>query len=167
MTKQISNGYTDTPISGVSSLTFPRAILNIEKDYRVKSNNNGKEIVLTNITSPVDRPENIRLAYTEVANIYGGTSIDPSLLAPTKRGVSVLAQVTDVMAVTDDANSDFRIDLPMSAHLVIKVPASEYVTAEVVQQLVGRLLSSLFDAGKTDSARLNAILRGSLVPSEL
>jgi len=167
MTKQISNGYTDTPISGVSSLTSPRAVLNIAKDFRIKSNNNGKEVVLTNITSPVDRPENIRLAYTEVANIYGGTSVDPSVSAPTKRGVSILAQVTDVMSVQDDANSDFRIDLPLSAHLVIKVPASEYVTAETVQTLVGRLLSSLFDSGKTDLTRLDAILRGSLVPSEL
>lgn len=167
MTKQISKGYTDTAVSGVPSLTYPRAVLNIAKDFRVKTNNSGKEVILTNITSPVDRPENIRIAYTDVANIYGGTSIEPSVLAPTKRGVSVLAQVTDVMSVTDDTNSDFRIDLPLSAHLVIKVPASEYVTADVVHTLVGRLLSSLFDTGVTTNARLDAILRGSLVPSEL
>jgi len=164
MAKVISRGYTDTPVTGVSSLTFPRAILNFEKDFRVKSNNNGKEVVLTNITSPIDRPENIRVAHTDIANIYGGTSVEPSVLAPTKRGVSVLAQVTEVLSVSDDTNSDFRIDLPVSAHLVIKVPNSEYITAEVVQTLVGRLLSSLFDTGVTTTSRLDAILRGSLVP---
>lgn len=167
MAKEIKTGYTDTPVSGVSSLTFPRAVLNIQKDFRVKSNNNGKEIVLTNITAPIDRPENIRLAYSEIANIYNGTGIEPSVASPTKKGVSVLAQVTDTISVTDTVDADFRIDLPLSAHLVIKAPASEYVTSAQVQAVVGRLLSSLFDTGVTTTSRLEAILRGSLVPTEL
>jgi cell division septal protein FtsQ len=167
MAKIINSGYIDTPVSGVSTLTFPRAVLNVKQDFRVKSNKDGKEIVLTNITSPIDRPENIRLAYTEVANVYNGTGIEPSVAAPTKRGVSVLAQVTDVISVTDDADADFRIDLPLSAHLVIKVPASQYITAAQVKTAVGRLLSSLFDTGSVADARLEAILRGSLVPNEM
>lgn len=166
MTKVITNGYTDTPIDGVSTLTFPRGLVNLKQDFRVKSSN-GKEVVLTNITSPIDRPEQIRIAATDIANIYNGTSIEPSALAPTKRGVSVLAQVTDVVSVTDDTDADYRVDLPLSAHLVIKVPASEYVNAETVKTLVGRLLSSLFDTGSSTNARLEAILRGSLEPSEL
>lgn len=164
----INPGYTDTPVSGVPSLTFPRAVLNIGTDFRVKNqNNNGKEVVLTNITSPIDRPENIRIAYTDVANIYSGTSVEPSVLAPSKKGVSILSQVTDIYSVTDSTNVDFRIDLPMSAHLVLKVPASQYITGAVVQTLVGRLLSSLFDTGVTSTTRLEAILRGSLTPTEL
>lgn len=167
MAKVINRGYTDTPVSGVTSLTFPRAILNYKSDFRVKSNKDGKEIVMTNITSPVDRPENVRLAYTEIANVYSGTGIEPSVAAPTKRGVSVLCQVTDVISVSDSADVDYRIDLPISAHLVIKVPASEHVNAAEVQILVGRLLSGLFDTGSTSTSRLEAILRGSLVPTEV
>jgi len=167
MAKTINQGYTDTPISGVTTLTFPRAILNFDKDFRVKSNNNGKEIVLTNITSPVDRPENIRIAYSDVANIYSGTGIEPSVTSPTKRGVSILSQVTDVVSVRDDADADYRLDLPISCHLVIKVPASEFITAAQVKIAVGRLLSSLFDSGSITDSRLEAILRGSLVPTEL
>jgi len=168
MAKTISNGYTDTPVAGVSALTFPRAVLNIKTDFRVKSqSNNGKEVIMTNITSPIDRPENVRLAHTDVANIYSGTAVEPSVFAPTKKGVSILAQVTDIMSVTDTTNTDYRIDLPLSAHLVIKVPSSEHVNAAEVQKLVGRLLSSLFDTGVTSTSRLDAILRGSLVPTEL
>jgi hypothetical protein len=133
----------------------------------VKSNKDGKEIVMTNITSPIDRPENIRLAFTDVVNIYNGTSIEPSVAAPTKRGVSVLAQVTDIASVTDSTDADFRVDLPLSAHLVLKVPASEYVTPAMVQALIGRLLSSLYDTGSTSENRLAAILRGALVSTEL
>lgn len=167
MAKQKSMGYIDTPISGVTSLTFPRAVLNCAKDFRVKSNQPGKEVVLTNITSPIDRPERIRIAYSDLTNIYSGTGIDASVFAPTKRGVSVLAQVTDVISVTDDLNPDFRIDLPVSYHLVIKVPASEFITAADINTGIGRLLSSLFDSGVSTTSRLEAILRGSLVPTEL
>jgi hypothetical protein len=167
MTKEIKAGYLDTAISGVTTLTFPRGLVNLKQDFRVKSNNNGKEVVLTNLTSPIDRPENIRLAYSEIANIYNGTGIEPSVAAPSKKGVSVLAQVTDVISVADTTDADFRIDLPLSAHLVIKAPASEYVTAAQIQTVVGRLLSSLFDTGSTSNSRLEAILRGSLVPTEL
>lgn len=167
MTTVINKGYTDTPVEGVTSLTFPRAILNVGTDYRVRANVPGKEIVLTNLTSPVDRPEKIRIGYTELANIYSGTGIDPSVSAPTKRGVSILGQVTNILSVTDDADPDYRRDYPLSAHIVIKVPASEHISAAVVQELVGRLLSSLFDTGSTSTTRLDAILRGSLAPSEL
>jgi len=167
MAKVITQGFTDTPVSGVTALTLPRAILNFDKDFRVKSNNNGKEVVLTNITSPIDRPENIRLAYSDITNIYSGTGIEPSVTAPTKRGVSILSQITDVVSVTDDTDADFRLDLPLSMHLVIKVPASEYITSDQLQLTLGRLLSSLFDSGSQSGSRLEAIVRGSLVPTEL
>lgn len=167
MAKVVSAGYTDTPISGVTTLTFPRGILNFEKDFAVKSNQAGKEVVLTNITCAVDRPEKIRIAYSDVANVYSGTDIETSVLAPTKRGVSILAQVTEVLSVTDATDPEYRIDLPVSYHLVIKVPASEFITAATVQNGLGRLLSSLFDSGVTTTSRLEAILRGSLKPSTL
>lgn len=167
MTKIKSKGYTDTPIDGVTSLTFDRGILNFGKDFRVKSNNAGKEVVLTNITSPIDRPEKIRIAYSDIANVYTGSGIEPSVFASTKRGVSILAQVTEVISVTDDTDPDYQIDLPVSYHLVVKVPSNENITAADINTGIGRLLSSLFDSGVSTTSRLEAILRGSLVPSEL
>lgn len=167
MATVVTKGYTDTPISGVSSLTFPRAILNFEKDFRVKSNTAGKEVVVTNLTCPPDIPEKIRFQYTELNNIYAGTGIEPSVSSPTKKGASVLVQLTDIKSVTDSADPDYRIDLPMSYQLVVKVPISGQITAADIREGLGRLLSALYDSGVTDDARLNALLRGSLVPSGL
>lgn len=167
MAKVKSTGYTDTPINGVSSLNFSRGLLNFAADFRIKSNNAGKEVILTNITSPVDRPEKIRIGYTDVANVYSGTGVEPSVSAPTKRGTQILAQVTEVISVTDDADPEYRLDLPVSYHLVIKVPTSSYISATDVTAGLGRLLSSLFDTGVTTTTRLEAILRGALVPSGL
>lgn len=167
MSKVKSVGYTDTAIEGVSSLTLQRGILNLGKDFRVKVNNPGKEVKLTNITCPTDRPEVIRIAYSDIPNVYSGTGIETAVTAPTKRGVSILSQITSVTSVTDSVAPDYRIDLPLSCHLVIKVPANENITADDVLVVVGRLLSSLFDSGVSTTSRLEAILRGSLVPSEL
>lgn len=167
MAKVKNLGHTDTTVAGVPSLTFPRAVLNFGADFRVKSNQPGKEVVLTNLTSPVDRPEKIRIAFSDVSNVYSGTDIDSSVYAPTKRGVSVLVQLTETISVTDDADSDYRVDLPVSFHLVVKVPASEHITAADIQTGLGRLISGLFDTGVTTTTRLEAILRGSLVPQGL
>lgn len=167
MAKVISKGYTDTAVSGVTSLTFPRAVLNIEKDFRIKSNVPGKEVVLTNITSPIDRPEVIKLQYSDIGNIYTGTSIEPSVLAPTKHGVRLFGSVSDVISVTDSVDPNYRIDLPLQCSIVIKTPSSEHITSTMLLESIGRLLSSLFNTGVSDTARLEAILRGSLNPSGL
>lgn len=167
MSKTVSTGYTDTPVDGVSELTFPRAVLNFGTDFRVKANTPGKEVILTNITSPTDQPELIKLCYSEIADIYRGSKVEPTIFTPTKKGVSILAQVNDVISVTDTTDADYRVDLPVQCHLVIKVPMSAEITANVVQTCIGRLLSSLFDTGVETTSRLEAILRGVLVPSDL
>lgn len=167
MSKTVSPGYTDTAIEGVSSLNFARGLVNFEKDFKVKMEIAGKEVVLTNITSPVDRPEKVRIAYSEVANVYAGTGIETGLCAPTKKGVSILAQVTETLSVSDSSDPTYRIDLPVSYHLVIKVPVSEHITSSTIITGIGRLLSALFDTGSTGASRLDGLLRGSLVPSDV
>lgn len=167
MSKIISTGYTDTAIDGVSSLTMSRGLLNFGKDFRIKTNVAGKEVVLTNITSPVDRPEKIRIGYSEVANVFAGSGVEPSVSAPSKKGTQILAQVTEVISVTDDTDLEYRLDLPVSYHLVIKVPTSEYITSSVIVAGLGRLMSALFDTGVSTTTRLDGILRGALVPTEL
>lgn len=167
MAKVKSMGFTDTAITGNPVLTFPRGNVNFQADFRVKSNNAGKEVVLTNISSPADRPEKIRIAVTELPNVYSGSGVEDKVTAPTKRGVSILAQVTEVISVTDSVDPNYRVDLPVSYHLVIKVPSSEHITSAEVTTGLGRLLSGLFDTGATSSSRLEAILRGSLVPQGL
>lgn len=166
MAKSTSYGYTDTAIEGVSSLTLTRGLLNFGANFRVKSEKPG-EIVLANISSPVDRVEKIRIAYSEVANIYTGTGIEASLSSPSKKGVSILVQITEVLSVSDSVDADYRIDLPVSYHFVIKVPASEYITANVVLTGIGRLMSVLFDTGVSSTSRLEGLLRGSLTPSDI
>lgn len=161
MAKVISVGYTDT-IAVAKSLSIPD--LDYTVDFTPKSTKDGVAII-TNVTSPLDRPENIRFAYSEIANVYEGTKVDPGYLGTSKRGVSLLCQVTDIYSLTDDTDTAYRVDLPVSAHIVLRLPACEYITPDMAKALVVRTVSSMFGTGQVSSARIAALLRGSLLPS--
>lgn len=166
MTKQLSMNFTDTAISGVTTLTFPRGKVNFKADWRIKQDE-PEEAILTNLTSPVVYPERMRISASDVANVYSGSSVEPSLYAPTKRGRSVLVQVNEIWKVTDSVDATYEVALPVQCHLVIKVPNHELVTPDAIQTLVGRAVSGLFETGSADTTRLGSLLRGSLLPSDL
>lgn len=160
----INNGYIDTAIPGVSSLAFARGLVNYPVDFRITSETTG-EVKLTNLTSPLDRPETVRIAYSVIPDVYKGSGISVNVQPPSSKGVSILCQVTNVYRDTTIAASP--IDLPVSTHMVIRVPAHSSITAELVQAHIGRLISSLYDTGSTGTSRLESLLRGSLQPAGL
>ena len=166
MAKSVSVGYTDTAIVGNPVLNLLRGSVNFGADFRVKQES-PNEVILVNLTSPVDRPEKFRFSYSEVANIYSGTDVDPSVYAPSKRGVSVLCQLTETLSVTDDTDPSYRVDLPISAHLVLKLPANENITATMLQTIFARMASGLYATGLTTTSRIDSMVRGSLKPSDV
>lgn len=111
MAKVVNVGYTDTPIAGSPVLNLLRGSVNFKADFRVKVDT-PNEVIVTNLTSPVDRPEKFRFAYSEVPDIYKGTDINPAVYAPSRRGVSVLCQLSEVISVTDSTDPSYRKDVP-------------------------------------------------------
>lgn len=160
----INLGYTDTPVDGVPTLTFPRGVLNYSKDWREVDTSKPDEVILTNVTSPLDRGERIRLAVSRISNVYQNTGISESAKAPSSKGLSILCQLTNTLRCESALGN---VDLPVSVHLVIKVPAHEDITAAVIETQLGRLLSGLYETGDTTTSRLSAIMRGSLMPIDL
>lgn len=168
MTKSLSLNRTDTTVSGVPSLSLPMSVLNFAADFRVKDSDSKKETIITNMTSPIDRPETIRIGVSEIKNVYTGTGIDPSVMSPSKKGVSIVCQIKGTWTVTDSVDASYRVDLPVEAHIVMKIPAHELITADVTKAWVGRMAAGLVEnTGLADSTRLNSLLRGSLLPSDM
>lgn len=165
MGKVINKGYTDTPIENVGDLSVQRKPINFGADFRVLSDTSN-EVVLTNVTSPIDRPERIRIARKEVNNVYQGTDISSSVFAPSKRGVNLHLQLQQTVEVTDDANPEFLVQAPITTSITIKTPAS-YLDAGNVLDSVERLLSALYDTNSNESDRMAGLLRGSLVPKDI
>lgn len=168
MAKVVTLGYTDSAIPDVATLNFPRGLLNFGADWSVQNTGNGKELTIVNHTSPLGTPpEKIRFSIADVANVFTGTPVEPSIYLPNKKGKSILAQLTECWVVTDDADATYRVELPISAHIVLKVPMSEYVTGARLEALVGRLISGLYETGSLTTSRFDGLVRGSLAPADV
>lgn len=155
--------HTDTAVSAVGSLQ-PDS-LNFSVDF-AKMATKAQEAVVTNLTSPVDRKETIRWAYSRIANVYTGSDISPSAYAMNKTGASVLAQLNCVLSFSDDAG--VRTDLPLSAHLVMKVPNHEAITGTILSSLLKRLVGTLYEESDSSmDARLTALVHGAVLPKAI
>lgn len=166
MAKAVSVNYTDTAISGVIERALARGLINYGADWRVKSEQ-PEEVILTNLTSPTSYPERIRIGASEVADVYKGSGVEPGLYSPTRRGTSILCQLTEVWKVTDTVDSTYEVALPVTGHIVLKVPNNEQITPAMINTFLGRLVSGLFETGSETTTRLASILRGSLTPADL
>lgn len=162
----VNKNYTDTPIAGAADKTKVLAKLNFSQDFAMKVSG-GNEAIITNLSSPVGFPERLRTGYTVHPNVYKNTGLDPNFYPPSRQGVSVLSGITEVWTVTESSDPSFKIALPVSAHIVIKTPQSEYINSADIETLVLRLLSTLYDQNSGSLERITALLRGSLLPREV
>lgn len=160
MAKVISKGYTDTVVA-TKSLSIPD--LSFSTDFCKKVDDPGTA-VLANVTSPLDRTELITFGYSEVRDVYKDQNIDSSVQAASHKGVQILAKVTDVFSLTDSVDPSYRVDLPVSAHVVIRVPACEYISTSDIEKLALRAVSALYDTGAITTTKLANVLKGALIP---
>jgi len=163
--------YTNTatsPATDTRDTIIPEP-LNFAADYRVLKEAGG-EVVLTNINCPLTNPETIRIAFSEIADVFKGAAIEPSGDTMSsmgsqawRKGASILVQMNGVGVASADSAL-----FPYSAHLVLKIPYGADPEADDVVAIVNRLLGSLYDTGSDDpTARLDALLRGVLTPADL
>lgn len=165
MSKSLSMGYTDTAFGSPATLNFVRANTNYGADFTIKQLSSG-ETKIVNITSSNDRPETIRLAYSEVKDVYVNSGIDSAYYAPSRRGFSLVSQITEVARVTESIDGSVY-DLPISAHLVIKAPNDALITATVIETVLKRLMSSLYNDNVTTTTRLAQLMKGAVTPPEV
>lgn len=165
MTK--SFGYTDS-VTNTKSISIPTISYTSDFSRDTRVSKKGEQII-NNRTSPLDQPETVRFAIDNISNIYKDTSIDPSAMSVSTKGLSLLVQLNDILRVTPDEGSGvypiMPVDLPIGAHLVLKVPSSQYVTATEAMNVVHRLVAFLYETDGTGLTRLEGLLRGALLPT--
>lgn len=155
------NRTTHTGTGSTDSLTYEKMDM---ADFAV-SKNVAESCVITNMTSPLGRPEMVEYQFQNIADVYTNTGIDRALWTPSKRGVAFFTKVTETWSAvdTDDASKP-EYALPVQATLRLKIPSNTLISETDVANLVQRLVASLFDSdGHSRYARL---LRGSLNPKE-
>ena len=166
MAIQVAINHTDTAVSGITTLGLDRAVLNFGKDFCIKQDDPG-EAVISNRTSPIDCPEKFRFACSSVKDIYQNTDIEPSTRAASRRGSRVLCQLSDVYTLTDSTDATFRVNLPIEGHIVLTLPNDNNLTDAMLLAFIGRMISGLFETGSNTATRLQSLLRGAMLPSDL
>lgn len=166
MTITINKGYQadGTPASLTTTVNhFPTTF--------AKREASAGESVLVNTGSPTDRLEVVRTAIKDIKNVYNGTGIIPGYQSPNQTGRQLLIQLNETWAKVDSEDSSFRQDLPVQAHLVIKLPNESLISENDVTELIGRLIGLLSESDgnvePTITSRLVALLRGALTPAGL
>lgn len=166
MTITINKGYTadGTPASLTTTVHhFPTTF--------AKREASAGESVLVNTGTPTDRLEVVRTAIKDIKNVYNGTGVIPGYMSPNQTGKQLLIQLNEMWAKVDSENASFRQDIPVQAHLVIKLPNESLISENDVLELVGRLIGLLSESDggvePTITSRLVALLRGALTPAGL
>lgn len=167
MAKTLSMNFTDTAVTGGTAVELTLPQLNWSADFRERDTKSPDEVIVVNTTSPIDQPEKFRWAYNQVQDVYRNSGIDPTLYYASRRGTQILCQLTDVYSVTDSAAPDYLALLPVEAHLVVRVPNNDLLTPQIVEGLIKRMLAGLYETKSGQYTRLQALLRGALLPSAL
>lgn len=165
MSKSLGFSYSDTAFGSPETLNLVRANINFGVDY-VESERKPNETKLININSSNDRPEKFRIAYSEVKDIYANSGIDPAYYAPSRKGFSIVSQLTNVGRVTESTTGEVY-DIPFSVHVVIKASNDVLVTATVLETELKRMLSALYLENATTVTRLSQLMKGAVTPPEL
>lgn len=148
---------TDVPVT----LQDPKAIP--WDNFGIVKRKGDNEFTLNNALAPTDRPDRFRFASSAVQNVYESTGIDPAYWLPSHRGTSILCQLTDVYTAAD-ATSGISYYLPLSAHLVLKVPNTDILTLDDIETFLMRLIAGLSDSKGSLKSQLSRLLRGIITP---
>lgn len=162
MSYTVNTNTLDQPISGVE-MKLPIPAVNFDANFRM-TKNDPRELIVTNLTSPLGLAEKFRWSFSDVANVYSGTDISPALRSQLSQGVSVLCQLTENWTVTSSEDPSYEVVLPVSAHVVLKLPVNNAISGDNILTLVERLISGIMPKGEIGSERLAALVRGSLSP---
>jgi len=162
MSKTVTLNFTDT--AGGTAPTITMSAINYGTDF-VKVANQAGLADLSNLTSPTDAPNTVRFSLNPISDIYKGTPVTDAYKSPNKSGFSLLSQCNVVATITDSEDATYRVDLPLSAHIVLKAPYDANITTAHLVTISNRALGGLYETDGT--LRVGNMARGGLLPADL
>jgi hypothetical protein len=118
--------------------------------------------VLANKTAPIDQEELVTFRTRLLPKL--DTYLNIQNPAKVKGGIQYSATVEAVRTTTDTEDSSFRVDEPIVASLSIRHPRSGNFDATAVDQIITRLIGTIYKADGT--TRIADMMRGAERPIE-
>jgi len=114
--------------------------------------------ILKNVSAALDQPSTIKYGVSPAPDMFKNSEATP-ITGQRLDGLNILVQVNEVWKVTD---TDLGIRyLPVSGHMVLKVPIDEQVTAAAVAALGNRVIgATVRGISGTVSDGLDLLLHG-------
>lgn len=157
-----STGMTDKAINAL--------VANYPTVYTATKNAVG-DVELVNKLSPTGVEEVLRRGFRRIKNIYSGSGINPENQAPNTSGRQIFYGNYQIWSITDDADPNYLVLLPVQKHSVIKFPDHELITAAVIRSnLIERDSGQLYemaDDGTTVVDVLPGMMKGGIKPSRI
>lgn len=133
-------------------------------DYKIVEAEKGSTVV-SNMKSPLSGPQLIEYSVKDITDIYPKKNgLDKSLILPSRAGKNVLVKVMENWEITHEDGKTKSI-VPVSAHLVLKLPKYVEVGKEPILHLMQTLFGSAFTFETNDDTRIQALLRGGTTPN--
>jgi len=140
MSQTLTLGPNGTDVPTIGTIDLAVEPLHFDSDFAIVEEAPGK-VVYADLTAPLDQPWSLRIQQSTRANIYSGTSIDPSAYASSKRGVDTVVEIRGIGKVVDSV-SGAEVLLPFRWALTSTMPVHATVDKTVCLALVKRLLAS-------------------------
>lgn len=160
MSKTLTHGPSGTAVEGLAAVTYTIPPLNYDADFRAIEEGVGK-VVYTDVSSPQDQPSTLRIAQQSKANVYAGTTIDPSVFLANRRGSDTIIEVREVWAETESTDASYLRLMPVRAAITLSLPTAATITYSDVSTLIGRAIAGLFaQADATNEDGITGLLHG-------
>jgi len=160
MTKQVNYGPNGTDVPAIGTIDLAVEPINFDADFLPLVDDPGVNIYV-DATAPVDRPSTLRFATRDVANVYAGGSIDPTVYLSSRKGRDIVVQAQEIHAITDSVDTDYLRMYPIKATMTLSAPLDANVDAAVLVHMIHRLLAACAANGEDGIAiGLAALLRG-------
>lgn len=151
----------NAPVTTPNVQTKTLSTVNLAADFSSTMDKPG-ERRLTNVKSPVPRPQTVRYAVTNVKNVYS-KGIDKAFQLQDKSGKSIVFGLTEMWSVTNDSiPNDPGFIVPVSGHMVLKLPTGIDIPADKFIEFATTVYGLVFDHGTKSDAKLNRLMRGSV-----
>nr|6YFA_AA Chain AA, coat protein [Leviviridae sp.]6YFA_AB Chain AB, coat protein [Leviviridae sp.]6YFA_AC Chain AC, coat protein [Leviviridae sp.]6YFA_AD Chain AD, coat protein [Leviviridae sp.]6YFA_AE Chain AE, coat protein [Leviviridae sp.]6YFA_AF Chain AF, coat protein [Leviviridae sp.]6YFA_AG Chain AG, coat protein [Leviviridae sp.]6YFA_AH Chain AH, coat protein [Leviviridae sp.]6YFA_AI Chain AI, coat protein [Leviviridae sp.]6YFA_AJ Chain AJ, coat protein [Leviviridae sp.]6YFA_AK Chain AK, len=162
---------TNNSNSNFVDTSFTLKVPVYSKDYRV-TQDEPDEVVVANRQQPFGVKNTARYGIRQIADVYRNTTIDRAYQSPSKKGTSLVVQVTETWTVASTDDETYGYSLPFSAHVIVNVPQDALITEEILYDALKRLMGHFYEGNDTTSptttsVRLKDMLQGALVPQSL
>jgi hypothetical protein len=144
----------------------PTALLALDLDSAVYTDaggiqvtqDTGRLVKLSNVTSPLDKPGYGKIATQRVANVYNGKSVAIANQAVNTAGEKIFVELNTMGSKTDAA--DREILVPVQCRIELTVPLDNDITNDMLDAMVLATLALTRSSG--GAARYRDIIRGVL-----